>query len=251
MRGRLRPDPGWLRAAACAVALHAVVVALLLVGFRFTGRNPPAHGPLRAMIVREPLPKEIDKELIEKEKQQQRERERQRVQEEAQRNEAELKKREEAQRKQEEAERKKQADAEKLKRDEEHKKQEKQRQQQMEQALREQLAEEEQSRAAARNTRLTSEADKYKAAIAQKVSRHWVRPTASRKGLQCTVRVRLVPGGEVLEAKVVRSSGDANFDRSVEAAVHKASPLPLPENAELFERFRDIEFIFRPEGEPG
>ena len=61
------------------------------------------------------------------------------------------------------------------------------------------------------------------------------------------MRVRLIPGGEVLEAKIVRSSGDAVFDRSVENAVQKASPLPLPENPELLEQFREIEFIFRPE----
>ncbi len=261
MRDTSSRNPGWVRAVSYAVALHAVVVALLVVGFRFTSKSMPVHGPLKAVMVREPLAEVAEKERAKQEQEKkQREQERQRVVEDERRKEAEQKKhedaehkkQEEAQRKKDEAERKKQtADAEKRKHDDERKKQDKQRQHEMEQALREQLADEEKSRAAARDARLASEADKYKAAIRQKVSRYWVRPASSRKELQCTVRVRLVPGGEVLEAKVVRTSGDANFDRSVEAAVHKASPLPLPENPELFERFREIEFVFRPEGESG
>jgi colicin import membrane protein len=46
----------------------------------------------------------------------------------------------------------------------------------------------------------------------------------------------------VFDAIVTKSSGDAAFDRSVEAAVKKASPLPPPQNPELFDR--DLEFIF-------
>ena len=90
-------------------------------------------------------------------------------------------------------------------------------------------------------------ADQYIALIRQKVSRNWARPPGSEKGLQCTVMVKLAPGGEVIQATVVRSSGDAVFDRSVENAVYKASPLPLPQEADLFEYFREIEFLFNPE----
>jgi colicin import membrane protein len=62
------------------------------------------------------------------------------------------------------------------------------------------------------------------------------------------VRVRLVAGGEVLQATVVQSSGNAAFDRSVENAVYKASPLPIPDDKALFDYFRELEFKFRPEG---
>jgi len=56
-----------------------------------------------------------------------------------------------------------------------------------------------------------------------------------------------VPSGDVLQVTVVKTSGDERFDRSVENAVYKASPLPLPEDRDLFEYFREIEFIFNPE----
>ena len=46
---------------------------------------------------------------------------------------------------------------------------------------------------------------------------------------------------------MVRSSGNEIFDRSVEYAVYKAAPLPLPEDPTLFDNFREIEFLFNPE----
>lgn len=109
-------------------------------------------------------------------------------------------------------------------------------------------AEERERNEAARRARALTAAEKYKALIRQKVSRNWAQPPGTETGLQCTVKVRLVPGGEVLDVKVVRSSGNEVFDRSVENAVYKASPLPLPEEKDLFEYFREIEFLFHPEG---
>jgi len=45
---------------------------------------------------------------------------------------------------------------------------------------------------------------------------------------------------------VVKSSGNIAFDRSVEAAVRKADPLPMPRSKRLAAQFRDIEFVFEP-----
>jgi colicin import membrane protein len=59
--------------------------------------------------------------------------------------------------------------------------------------------------------------------------------------------VRLIPGGDVMHVEVVKSSGDASFDRSVETAVQKAVPLPLPADPALFEKFREITFVFDPD----
>ncbi|MFQ5487622.1 MAG: cell envelope integrity protein TolA, partial [Gammaproteobacteria bacterium] len=42
-------------------------------------------------------------------------------------------------------------------------------------------------------------------------------------------------------------SGDAAFDDSVRKAVLRADPLPLPEDPALFEHFRELKFIFKPE----
>jgi colicin import membrane protein len=60
------------------------------------------------------------------------------------------------------------------------------------------------------------------------------------------VQVSLIPGGEVARVQIVRGSGDPVFDRSVETAVYKASPLPLPPDAALFKHFRELRLIFKP-----
>lgn len=94
---------------------------------------------------------------------------------------------------------------------------------------------------------IPSELKTYAPLIRQKVSRNWQRPPGVSSRLKSVVRVRLVPGGEVLEVKTVRGSGNPQFDRSVEAAVYRASPLPLPADPNLFEYFREIEFLFSPD----
>jgi len=106
--------------------------------------------------------------------------------------------------------------------------------------LRAQLsAEQEQQRA-------RSALEEYIPYIQQKVVRNWIRPPGSPEGLVCVVKVRLIPGGEVVGATVIQGSGDPVFDRSVESAVLKASPLPLPEDPALFSYFREINFKFNP-----
>jgi colicin import membrane protein len=83
--------------------------------------------------------------------------------------------------------------------------------------------------------------------IRSKVERNWLRPPGTgEQGLRCTVRVRLGGSGSVLLVSVVKSSGNAAFDRSVEAAVRKADPLPMPTSQTLLSKFREIEFVFEP-----
>jgi colicin import membrane protein len=94
--------------------------------------------------------------------------------------------------------------------------------------------------------RARSALSEYIPYIQDKVQRNWLRPAGSAAGLSCLIRVRLIPGGDVVSATVVRSSGDPMFDRSVETAVLKASPLPLPTDASLFNHFREINFNFEP-----
>lgn len=115
-----------------------------------------------------------------------------------------------------------------------------------ESALREQMQAEEKQRAEAQAAKAAAEIERYKVLIQQKVERNWVRPVTTMQNPSCVVRVRLVPGGEVLEARVVRSSGNPAFDRSVESAVLKASPLPLPQDSRLFEHMRELDFTFKP-----
>ncbi len=87
-----------------------------------------------------------------------------------------------------------------------------------------------------------------KQAIQAKVNQQWIRPVGSRSGLQCTVRVKLLASGDVMDVQVSQSSGDNVFDRSAENAVRKASPLPVPDDKILFnQQFRTFTFKFKPE----
>jgi len=88
--------------------------------------------------------------------------------------------------------------------------------------------------------------DSFRGIIRQKVERNWIQPTGSIAGLSCVVQVNLIPGGEVIKAKVIKSSGNSLFDSSVERAAQKASPLPLPDDPALFNYFRTLEFHFQP-----
>lgn len=55
-------------------------------------------------------------------------------------------------------------------------------------------------------------------------------------GLECELRVRLVPGGEIIDVSIAKSSGHDIFDRRAVNATQKASPLPVPDDVETFER---------------
>lgn len=86
---------------------------------------------------------------------------------------------------------------------------------------------------------------RYSFAIQQKIKRNWVAPASARLGIECVIDVRQLPGGDVVYATVGRCNGDAAVRRSIEAAVHKASPLPAPEDPNLFQR--DLRIRFKPE----
>ena len=84
----------------------------------------------------------------------------------------------------------------------------------------------------------------YIFAIQQKVERNWVRPANAEVGLECIVNVRQLPGGEVVDVSIGRCNGDQTVKRSIESAVYKASPLPMPRDPSVFER--SLTLIFKP-----
>lgn len=90
-----------------------------------------------------------------------------------------------------------------------------------------------------------TEIELYMAQIQRAVNDSWTRPMGVGEGLSCTLRIRMAAGGNVIAVQVVQSSGNGAFDRSAETAVRKADPLPVP-SGRLFEKFRDINFVFAP-----
>lgn len=284
-RLRARKTPGRLRAIILAVAVHLVVVAIAVVAFRWPSEPSPGADVVKAVVVDDT--EELKKQEAKRKKAQAKKKAAaKRKKAAAKRKKEEQKRKAEVERKRKEAEKKRLAEqktkeeAERKRKEEEQRKAEEQRleeerhrleeerrreeeeerqRQEAERQLTESLeaeererrkaaeAEERKRKEAARKARALTAAEKYKLLIRQKVSRNWARPPGAQTGLQCTVRVRLVPSGDVLQVTVVKTSGDERFDRSVENAVYKASPLPLPEDRDLFEYFREIEFIFNPE----
>ena len=88
----------------------------------------------------------------------------------------------------------------------------------------------------------------YRFGIYQRVVANWSRPLSARLGMQAKLLVELIPTGRVVSVTVVESSGNAEFDRSAEAAVNKAREFEVPAETEIFERhFRQFSLLFKPE----
>jgi TonB family protein len=90
----------------------------------------------------------------------------------------------------------------------------------------------------------------FTALIQQTVINYWSRPPSARNGMETELSIQLIPTGEVVSVSVVRSSGNAAFDRAAVNAVQKAAGFPelqkLP-NREFERNFRRFRLLFRPE----
>lgn len=82
--------------------------------------------------------------------------------------------------------------------------------------------------------------------IAQKIERNWRQPLDAPSNLKCKIDIVLLPSGNVVSVKVVETSGNPSFDRSVETAVRKASPLPVPTDSVIFKQFEVMRLRFEP-----
>ncbi len=140
----------------------------------------------------------------------------------------------------EEANRKAEAEAKRL-RDEQRRAEE--------ERLRQKALEEEEARMAAeRAKREQSTVAKYVAMIRNQVDRAVKYPPGlDTRNLSCDVRVRILSNGNVLDVRVIKSSGNALFDTAVQRAVQAAAPLPVPRDPAIYSAyFRELEFTFKP-----
>ena len=89
--------------------------------------------------------------------------------------------------------------------------------------------------------RRQSEVEKYINEIRVKVRGRANVPDNITGNPEVHVRLRILPGGEVLDATITKSSGNRAYDAAIERAIRSASPLPVPPpDSELFPQFRDL-----------
>ena len=270
-----RSQPGRVRAIILAVIVHAVFFGLIVFGVTWqsrteapveaelwkeipptprTGPKPPEPDPTPPKAEPEPPkaepkpqpvkpppeppkpvkaePPKPDPAVAEKLEREKREKEKR---EKLEKEKLEKEKREAEKRRQDEA--KKKADDAKKKADEAKKKQEDDRVRK----------EAEQAREAASAVR-QKEFDRYVNAIRAKIRGKANVPDNITGNPQVEVRIRILPGGEVLDAQISRSSGNRAYDAAIERAIRSAAPLPVPPaDSELFPQFRDLNLIIRHE----
>lgn len=89
--------------------------------------------------------------------------------------------------------------------------------------------------------------DEYKRRISEKIRRFIVLPPNVSDAAQVEFEITVLPGGEVLGAKLRRAANSTPaYDAAVERAILRAQPLPLPPDPALIRQFRELNLVFRP-----
>jgi colicin import membrane protein len=108
------------------------------------------------------------------------------------------------------------------------------------------------------NARNKAEQDSAAALVNAKAQDAWIAAISQKVGgllsaeippgtPQPKFLIELLPGGEVGSVRLERSSGNRALDDAMERAIKKASPLPMPTRAEVFDR--NLHFVFKPRGD--
>ncbi len=80
----------------------------------------------------------------------------------------------------------------------------------------------------------------------QKIRGRLVLPPGLTGNPEAVYRVTLLPGGEVLDITLVKTSGIPAYDAAVDRAIRAADPLPVPTDPDLFQQLRQANYKFRP-----
>jgi colicin import membrane protein len=70
----------------------------------------------------------------------------------------------------------------------------------------------------------------------------WARPPGSDPNMKASIKIRLSPTGEVMSAEISAGSGSPLYDQTLQQAVYRASPLPLPRDPSAFDPVLNICF---------
>ena len=87
----------------------------------------------------------------------------------------------------------------------------------------------------------------YLGRIRGKIRGNIVLPLEIKGNPEAVFEVTQLPSGEVISVKVKKSSGNPALDAAVERAILKSSPLPKPEQSDVFDRLLNIPY--RPIGD--
>jgi colicin import membrane protein len=88
--------------------------------------------------------------------------------------------------------------------------------------------------------------------IRAKVKDALILPQNLKGDAEVEYQVSLLPNGEVLRVKLIKTSGQPLYDLAVERAIFKASPLPLPSDRTAAQPFREgLTMKFRPSDDAG
>lgn len=89
--------------------------------------------------------------------------------------------------------------------------------------------------------------DQYKRLIADRIRSKINEPPGLKGNPEVEFDIIVIPGGDVLDVKLRRASGQALWDSAVERAIRNAPPLPLPPaETGLLREFRELNLRFRP-----
>jgi colicin import membrane protein len=91
------------------------------------------------------------------------------------------------------------------------------------------------ARDASAKARARAEGD-YVAKIRGKIRGNIILATEPSGNPEAVFEVNQLPTGEVLDVRLTKSSGNTAYDQAVERAILKSSPLPKPDQPELFQR---------------
>ncbi len=83
-------------------------------------------------------------------------------------------------------------------------------------------------------------------AIREKITKNLrqISPESFQTNYNCIVNVKLSQTGEVLDVKIVESSGYREIDKNILLAARNSSPLPLPRDKLLAKEFSDFTLSF-------
>ncbi len=151
-----------------------------------------------------------------------------------------------------EAEKAKQQAAERARKEAERREQQAKAEQELQQALaRERQAKAKAEAAAAARAQSEAVIGDIRSYIQAVLQDSWRIPSTARNGMEAVVAIHFLPSGEVDQAYIEKSSGNAAFDNSAVQAVYRVKSFPRVADVDplLFERqLRKLLVKFRPEG---